>query len=328
MFCVGETVVYQIQTFLSGDLHLETDEGRFNHCWESRTGTHTFLFPGEFPMVLISEIKGLEKTRDTIGFLTVLGARAEIGYEKSCDDIYKTEFSSRSQNAEAHRWFYNGSVISEEEEFSYTFAEKGVHEVILEVSAGDTSCPPHRDTSLVYVTEPFSDFTIEKRICAGDPYLLDASASTAFNESCSHVYNWEFHELRPISTSEPEWHQSFLPGRQEVKLTVMDVNGCTASSVQTIDVYGTYIDFELDTSICLPHQVLFNNRTTSDTLIAGWEWDFGSQEKHPEHIFTEPNLPSQGLGHPDSLSVSLRTCLLYTSPSPRDQRGSRMPSSA
>ena len=29
----------------------------------------------------------------------------------------------------------------------------------------------------------------------------------------------------------------------------------------------------------------------------------------------------------DSIEV-LRTCLLYTSPSPRDQRGSRMPSSA
>ena len=29
-----------------------------------------------------------------------------------------------------------------------------------------------------------------------------------------------------------------------------------------------------------------------------------------------------------ALSVTRRTCLLYTSPSPRDQRGSRMPSSA
>ena len=32
-------------------------------------------------------------------------------------------------------------------------------------------------------------------------------------------------------------------------------------------------------------------------------------------------LPRHGRGHP-------LTCLLYTSPSPRDQRGSRMPSSA
>ena len=39
----------------------------------------------------------------------------------------------------------------------------------------------------------------------------------------------------------------------------------------------------------------------------------------------EPNLAENFSGFKDSL-VSL--CLLYTSPSPRDQRGSRMPSSA
>ena len=31
---------------------------------------------------------------------------------------------------------------------------------------------------------------------------------------------------------------------------------------------------------------------------------------------------------PDEVSVHYDPCLLYTSPSPRDQRGSRMPSSA
>ena len=30
----------------------------------------------------------------------------------------------------------------------------------------------------------------------------------------------------------------------------------------------------------------------------------------------------------DGLNTFIRVCLLYTSPSPRDQRGSRMPSSA
>ena len=32
--------------------------------------------------------------------------------------------------------------------------------------------------------------------------------------------------------------------------------------------------------------------------------------------------------HPGPGEVRIRVCLLYTSPSPRDQRGSRMPSSA
>ena len=34
------------------------------------------------------------------------------------------------------------------------------------------------------------------------------------------------------------------------------------------------------------------------------------------------------LGQPGAITKTLKGCLLYTSPSPRDQRGSRMPSSA
>ena len=45
-----------------------------------------------------------------------------------------------------------------------------------------------------------------------------------------------------------------------------------------------------------------------------------AEEKY--HVFTEENEVRDQLARPFS------TCLLYTSPSPRDQRGSRMPSSA
>ena len=47
--------------------------------------------------------------------------------------------------------------------------------------------------------------------------------------------------------------------------------------------------------------------------------------------YREPKKLNQGLSHMDLELLRLftvRNCLLYTSPSPRDQRGSRMPSSA
>ena len=61
----------------------------------------------------------------------------------------------------------------------------------------------------------------------------------------------------------------------------------------------------------------------------------GVEKKHLPHILCTTNLllhgidvPSQ-IRHDNTLSRPLRDyCLLYTSPSPRDQRGSRMPSSA
>ena len=44
--------------------------------------------------------------------------------------------------------------------------------------------------------------------------------------------------------------------------------------------------------------------------------------------FTRAKFRKQGLGVPKTFCAGFYTCLLYTSPSPRDQRGSRMPSSA
>ena len=52
-------------------------------------------------------------------------------------------------------------------------------------------------------------------------------------------------------------------------------------------------------------------------------WLFG---KKKEEIDPEMKYLIVGLGNIGS--DYLNTCLLYTSPSPRDQRGSRMPSSA
>ena len=72
-----------------------------------------------------------------------------------------------------------------------------------------------------------------------------------------------------------------------------------------------------------------------------WDWENPRQES-ANHIPALPVLTGHAIGSPHSggsgstpmrsllllLLLLLNTCLLYTSPSPRDQRGSRMPSSA
>ena len=59
--------------------------------------------------------------------------------------------------------------------------------------------------------------------------------------------------------------------------------------------------------------------------------DFFAVEQYPEITFKATNLNVDENGNgtvTGDLTIKDTTCLLYTSPSPRDQRGSRMPSSA
>ena len=54
----------------------------------------------------------------------------------------------------------------------------------------------------------------------------------------------------------------------------------------------------------------------------------GNQLSIVFHVVEEGDGYVTTMDSPDQGALGIPTCLLYTSPSPRDQRGSRMPSSA
>ena len=63
-------------------------------------------------------------------------------------------------------------------------------------------------------------------------------------------------------------------------------------------------------------------------LLAQGNAMIASINKHSVYLWTLPMFHCNGWCFPWTMSAIIGTCLLYTSPSPRDQRGSRMPSSA
>ena len=70
------------------------------------------------------------------------------------------------------------------------------------------------------------------------------------------------------------------------------------------------------------------------TIYSGMSLSHGEKKEHEEEAeYDAVSKPfgeyAPGLEPVKTINVSMAdTCLLYTSPSPRDQRGSRMPSSA
>ena len=78
-------------------------------------------------------------------------------------------------------------------------------------------------------------------------------------------------------------------------------------------------------------EYLFENPDTGEvvSVIQGIDEEhvYSEDGKQFDRVFTVPNASVDSTLDPFS-AQQFTDCLLYTSPSPRDQRGSRMPSSA
>ena len=73
----------------------------------------------------------------------------------------------------------------------------------------------------------------------------------------------------------------------------------------------------------LAEKILRNSKTP---LSANEIWNLAEQEGLVQELNSQGKTPSATLGA--RLYTIVKDCLLYTSPSPRDKRQSRMPSSA
>jgi len=306
--CVGDRVRWRQPRFRDYVIRLQTDEGRFDHCAGGDNELYTFLYPGVFEANAILEYKGFELDFEKLGYITVLGARAEIGYNKECDNPFDTNFWSRHVgNVDTYTWYYKDEVISQLEKFSFTFGDPGEHEVILEIQSLDEECPSNRDTVIVYVTEPIASFSIDDMLCEGELNALDAT-TTSLTTGCSNPYLWTFDLQRPREVMTEITHHAFERGDQSLLLTVTDINGCTSTFETNVRVLGAEIEFPLDSSLCLPHESFFDTQIDSDTAIVSYNWTFGSAEMSPTYTFTENDLSLDSLGaRADSLFVTLFT---------------------
>ncbi len=308
ILCVGDELLWELPRAGDYTLRVQTDEGRFDFCAGGYDGKYTLLYPGIFPVVGILEFKGFEIDTDTLGYMTVFGARAEIGYKKECESPFDANFWSRHVgNVDTYTWYYRDEIISREEKFGFTFDEAGEHEVILEIQSLDEDCSPHRDTVNVYVTEPSAAFLVDDILCEDVPSPLDATSSSLF-AGCSNPYLWNFEMQRPREVMTEITDHAFVRGEQSLMLTITDINGCKSTATADVTVLGTEIEFPLDTSLCLPDEVFFDTQIDSDTAIVAYNWSFGSTEMSPTHIFTENDLIIDTSGvRTDSLTVILFT---------------------
>ena len=85
-------------------------------------------------------------------------------------------------------------------------------------------------------------------------------------------------------------------------------------------------DLDLEDNLAPPPTDNLDLEVVDEFDVADFDEDF--DDDFEEEIKGEYNLQDDQYGEDFEKEFGHITCLLYTSPSPRDQRGSRMPSSA
>jgi gliding motility-associated-like protein len=307
--CVEDEVRVNFNGFPPGvTAHIESDDGRFDHCWTDPAPIHTYQYPGIYEVDFTWEFLTIFIDSVITGCVVeVIGSRSDIDYFIDCSKPFEVVLNSeKSINADQYTWYVEDQMISTEPSLTYTFDERGEYMVYLETSQNGTGCRPHRDSALIYITDVIAEMTIPAQSCVSVPSMLDATASQDVHNLCRAGYTWVFEDQRPREVDTPTLDHNFLPGFQEVLLIVEDINGCQDTTSASTTAYDLQAEINADTLVCLPTDASLVDLSFGDTTIVAWDWDFGgstSTLENPEHEFNPSDYDPDFLG--DTISVQL-----------------------
>lgn len=289
--CLGETINVE---FLNDDpridgLVFDTDSHRYDDCWTDKQSSHTFITePGVFDASFTVDYNGCFNTVTESDLITVNGAKANISYMINCDAPNDVMVTNESLNATEFIWKLDTMVIQGGDQFTQTIAEAGVYNLSLEANNTVDNCPVSIDSVEINITNLSVDLVLPEIICFNQEYTLDARGSTGVDDDCFAGYIWNIPGSRPRQNNKDTIKHVFPPGTHEVSLVVEDINGCTLTTSDTVDVY--YIEANFDAAfeeLCGPTPVDFMDASVSDNPIVSYDWSFGSTEQNPTFEFPE-----------------------------------------
>ncbi len=211
--------------------------------------------------------------------IIIEGPDVELSYEIDCEDPYRVNFTSEVFDATGVMWEFGDGATSTDLNPSHEYSVTGDFWVKVTALNSGTSCPPQVDSTLICIRDLSASFNMPERVCSGQMVDLDASTTVDVNgEFCAYGFTWFFeNSSRPIMGNDTILPFTFtVPGQEIVTLVAKDINGCTDTISNVIDIYSITPDIEADdTFICSPATVNFTDLTISDTTLVSWSWEFG-----------------------------------------------------
>jgi len=289
-------------------VHIESDDGRFDHCWFDQNPIHTYQYPGSYPLDFTWEFLTIFIDSVVTGCVVeVLGSRSDIDYFIDCANPYDVELDAGSSlNADEYTWYVEDQMISTASSLTHTFQERGDYMIYLDTRQNGVGCGIHRDSALLHITDIVAEINIPAQSCVSVPTTLDASLSQDVHNQCRAGYTWVFEDQRPREVSSPSIGHTLLPGFQQVTLITEDINGCRDTTSASTTAYDLQAEILADTLVCLPTDASLVNLSSSDTTIMSWNWDFGgstSTLEDPDHQFSTSDYDPELLG--DSITILL-----------------------
>ena len=143
-FCVDDTFALAVLTDqFRLSLHIESDEGRYDHCWREQESFHRFQYPGVYPIGVTVEFFDIFlDSLSSVCEITIEGSRSDIDYSIDCDNPFVVNLDSeKSINADEVSWYVEDEFISSERALSYTFDQRGEYTIFLAVSYTHLTLP-------------------------------------------------------------------------------------------------------------------------------------------------------------------------------------------
>lgn len=200
----------------------------FVYAWSSSsnaTDTETNMIDGNYSVVVTDSVG----CTDSLSFdLNQLPPESSFSFEDACigDEISFTPEST--SGATTWSWSFGDGMSSDLENPTYLYDSPGQYEVTVIFSGG---CMNDTVVQLVNVFElPNAEFGVEPEFpttrVAGQ--FVDAGGG-------DNSFYWEFGDGASSTENDPS-HLYELDGMYDVSLIVIDQNGCTDTSYQTIEV--------------------------------------------------------------------------------------------
>ncbi|HXS36478.1 MAG TPA: PKD domain-containing protein, partial [Flavipsychrobacter sp.] len=253
-----------------------------SYTWNFGDGTtsnikspnHEYGGAGTFTITLIATNGTCSDTATKVNAVTVYPPSALFSYKIDCSNRLKVTFTNSSLGDSTTSWSFGDGTTSTTFSPTHTYTSYGADTVYLTVTDtkyGCTSTIVH----IIHLIPPGISFTAsDTTICKGTPITF-----SPLNPSLYNSFSWNFGVSGATSTNATATYTYTSAGFYSVKLTGIDINGCTDSLTKSryIEVGGPTPAFSATpVNSCPLSSVGFTDASTDGGIkITNRKWYFG-----------------------------------------------------